>query len=67
MNQAKRFLDPEKAKRTVERLREANRQLEILDLKLEELNAIVEADLRRQRLERIERRKKQTVISESKE
>ena len=67
MNQPKKFLDPEKAKRTVERLREANRQLEILDLKLEELNAMVEADLRRQRLERIERRKKQTVASESKD
>ena len=67
MNQPKRFLDPEKAKRTVERLREANRQLEILDLKLEELNAMVEADLRQQRLERIERRKKQTVVSDSKD
>ena len=67
MNQPKKFLDPEKAKRTVERLREANRQLEILDLKLEELNAMVEADLRRQRLERIERRKKQIVASESKD
>ena len=67
MNQPKRFLDPEKAKRTVERLREANRQLEVLDLKLEELNAMVEADLRQQRLERLERRKKQVVVSESKE
>ncbi|MFB2923045.1 MULTISPECIES: hypothetical protein [Aerosakkonema] len=67
MNQPKKILDPEKAKRTVERLREANRQLEILDLKLEELNAMVEADLRRQRLERLERRKKLAVVSEIKE
>ena len=67
MNQPKKFLDPEKAKRTVERLRKTNHQLEILDLKLAQLNAMVEADLHRQRLERLERRQKLMIASETKE
>ena len=67
MNQPKKFLDPEKAKRSVERLREANRQLEILDLKLAQLNAMMEVELCQQRLERLERRKKLAIASETKE
>ena len=67
MNKPKKFLEPEKAKRIVERLRESNLQLEIVDLKLAQLNAMMEAELCRQRLERLERRNKQGIVSESKE
>lgn len=46
--------DPEKVKRTVERLRASNRQLELVTLALDELIARVDTDLRRQRQERLE-------------
>ncbi len=46
--------DPETRKREVERLRENNRQLDLVTLALDELIAMVEADLRRQRRERLE-------------
>jgi hypothetical protein len=46
--------DAETRKREVESLRESNRQLELVTLALDELIAMVEADLRRQRRERLE-------------
>lgn len=49
----KKIPDAETRRRNVERLRESNRQLELWGLQLEELTAIVEADLRRQRRERL--------------
>ncbi|MGL5941945.1 MAG: hypothetical protein ACRC2S_16545 [Waterburya sp.] len=41
--------------REVQSLRESNRQLELVTLALDELIAMVEADLRRQRRSRLER------------
>jgi len=46
--------DAETRKREVEGLRESNRRLELVTLALDELMAMVEADLRRQRRERLE-------------
>lgn len=46
--------DAETRKREVEQLRASNRQLELVTLALDELIAMVEADLRRQRRERLE-------------
>ncbi len=46
--------DAETRKREVEGLRASNRQLELVTLALDELIAMVEADLRRQRRERLE-------------
>ncbi len=54
MTQPKRIPDPEKVKRTVERLRESNRQLELVTLALDELIARVDTDLRCQRRTRIQ-------------
>ena len=67
MNQPKRLPDPDKLKRMHERFQKAIHQLDMVNLKLDELNAMVEADLGRQRLERLERRNKQASVSESKE
>ena len=53
MTQPKRIPDPEKVKRTVERLRESNRQLELVTLALDELIAMVDTDLRQQRRTRL--------------
>ena len=53
MTQPKRIPDPEKLKRTVERLRESNRQLELVTLALDELIARVDTDLCRQRRTRL--------------
>jgi hypothetical protein len=47
--------DAETRRKEVERLREGNRQLELFNLELDELIAMVEVDLRRQRRERLER------------
>jgi hypothetical protein len=47
--------DAETRKKEVERLHEGNRQLALFNLQLDELIAIVEVDLRRQRRERLER------------
>ncbi|MCL1472139.1 hypothetical protein [Argonema antarcticum] len=66
MNQPKRIPDPEKFKRTHERFQETIRQLDIWNLKLEQLNAMMEVELCQQRLERLERRKK-LIASETKE
>ncbi|MDY6807305.1 MAG: hypothetical protein SXA11_26310 [Cyanobacteriota bacterium] len=49
----KKIPDAETRKRNVDRLRESNRQLELWGLQLEELTAMVEADLCRQRRERL--------------
>ncbi|WP_250123787.1 hypothetical protein [Chroococcidiopsis sp. CCMEE 29] len=46
MTDLKKLPDPEKVKRTVERLRASNQQLEAVTLALDELIAIVEADIR---------------------
>ncbi|MBV9388169.1 MAG: hypothetical protein JOZ78_17245 [Chroococcidiopsidaceae cyanobacterium CP_BM_ER_R8_30] len=54
MTQPKRTPDPEKVKKTVEQLRESNRQLEIVTLMFDELIAKVDADLRRERLNRLQ-------------
>lgn len=53
MTQPKRIPDPEKVKRTVERLRESNRQLEFVTLALDELIAMVDTALRHQRRTRL--------------
>lgn len=67
MNQPKKLPDPEKIKRTHERFQETIRQLDILDLKLAQLNAMMEVELCQQRLERLERRKKLAIAKETKE
>ena len=46
MTQSKELPDPEKVRRTVERLRASNQQLEAVTLALDELIAMVEADIR---------------------
>ena len=46
MTQLKKLPDPEKAKHTVEQLRASNQQLEAVTLALDELIAMVEADIR---------------------
>jgi hypothetical protein len=48
--------DAETRRKEVERLRESNRQLELFNLELDELIAMVETDLRGQRRERLEKR-----------
>ena len=57
MTQELRIPNAETRKREVEQLREANHQLELVTLALDELIAMVEADLRRQRRYRLEKRK----------
>ena len=54
MTQPPTIPDPETRKREVEQLRESNRQLEQVTLALDELIAMVEADLRHQRRERLD-------------
>ena len=49
----KKIPDAETRRRSVQRLRESNRQLELWGLQIEELIAMVEADLRRQRRRRL--------------
>jgi hypothetical protein len=49
----KKIPDAETRRRSVQRLRESNRQLELWGLEIEELTAMVEADLRRQRRRRL--------------
>jgi hypothetical protein len=51
--------DAETRKQEVEGLRESNRQLVLVTLALDELMAMVEADLRRQRRERLENKHRQ--------
>lgn len=54
MTQPKKIPDMEKVKHTVERLRESNRQLELVTMALDELIARVDTDLRRQRRTRLQ-------------
>lgn len=54
MTETSKIPDPETRKREVQQLRESNRQLEQFTLALDELIAMVEIDLRRQRRERLE-------------
>lgn len=67
MNQPKKVPDPEKLKRTHERFQQTIYQLDMLNLRLEELNAMLESDLRRQKLERLERRRKLAIAKETQE
>ena len=53
MTDLQRFPSPEKVKLTVERLRESNRQLELVTLALDDLLARVDEDLRVQRRRRL--------------
>jgi hypothetical protein len=60
MTQPKIIPDPEKVKRTVERLRKSNRQLELVTLAFDEPIARVDTDLRcqhRTRLQKLESEK----------
>lgn len=63
MTQELRIPDAETRKREVKQLREANHQLELVTLALDELIAMVEADLRRQRRYRLEKRKSRLMQS----
>ncbi len=51
MTELKKVPNPDKVRQTVERLRQSNRQLEEFTLALDEVIAVVETDLRRQRQE----------------
>ncbi len=52
-----KIADSETRKRSLANLRESNRQLELVALAFDDLIAMVEVDLRRQRQERLQRRK----------
>lgn len=56
MSKPKKIPDPDKVKRTVEQLRDSNRQLELVTLALDELIARVDKDLRHQRRTRLQGR-----------
>lgn len=56
MNVEKKIPDPETRRRNVERLQESNRQLDLFGLALDELIAMAEAELSRQRRQRLERK-----------
>ena len=53
-----KIADSETRKRSLANLRESNRQLELVALAFDDLIAMVEADLRRQRQERLQRTKR---------
>ena len=57
MIDSSKIADSETRKRSLAKLRENNRQLEIVTLAFDELIAMVEADLRSQRRERLQRKK----------
>ena len=52
-----KIADSETRKRSLANLKESNRQLELVTLAFDDLIAMVEVDLRRQRQERLQRRK----------
>jgi len=56
MNVEQKIPDPETRRRNVERLQESNRQLDIFGLALDELIAMAEVELSRQRRQRLERK-----------
>jgi hypothetical protein len=58
MTKNRKIPDEETRKREIERLRECNRKLELYALQLDEYIAIVEAELRQQRRERLEKKAK---------
>jgi hypothetical protein len=58
MIESSRIADSETRKRSIAKLRESNRQLELVTLALDELIAMVETDLCRQRRERLQRTKR---------
>lgn len=57
MSEQPKIPDAETRKRSLERLRESNRQLDLVGLQIDELIAMAEAQLRRQRRERLEGKK----------
>ena len=64
MNKQKNLPDPEKVKKTVARIRESNQMLEALTLSLDELIAMVEADIRNSPIN-VHRREKAKRLAES--
>lgn len=56
MNKELKIADAETRKQSIQRLKESNRQLELFALALEDLIAMVEADIRHQRRERLQKR-----------
>ena len=58
MIDSNKIADSETRKRSVAKLRENNRQLELVAIAVDELIAMVEAELRTQRKERLQRKTK---------
>ncbi|MCU0534396.1 MAG: hypothetical protein MUD14_10940 [Hydrococcus sp. Prado102] len=56
MTEELKIADAETRKQTIQKLKESNRQLELFALALEDLIAMVEADTRHQRRERLQKR-----------
>lgn len=56
MTESLRIPDEQTRKNSVENLKKVGRQLDILGLEMDELLAAIEAELRRQRRERLERK-----------
>ncbi|XWK88227.1 MAG: hypothetical protein U7127_29265 [Phormidium sp.] len=54
MNEQCRIPDEQTRKRNVELLRESQRQLDLFGIKVDELISITEAEIRRQKLERLQ-------------
>ena len=63
MINSNRLVDSETRKQSIAKLRESNRQLELVALAFDDLIAMLEVDIRRQRRQRLE--KKQENGSES--
>ncbi|MCL1464760.1 hypothetical protein [Argonema galeatum] len=57
MSEQPKIPDAETRKRSLERLRESNRQLDLVGLQIDELIAMADAHLLRQRRERLEGKK----------
>jgi uncharacterized small protein (DUF1192 family) len=53
MNEQSRIPDEQTRKRNVQLLRESQRQLDLFGIKIDELISITEAEIRRQKLERL--------------
>ncbi|OCR00501.1 hypothetical protein BCD67_10940 [Oscillatoriales cyanobacterium USR001] len=64
MNKQKNLPDPEKVNKTVAMLRESNQRLDALTLSLDELIAMVEADIRNSPIN-VHRREKAKRLAES--
>ncbi len=64
MTQKPRIPDPETRVRSVARMREACRKLDLVTVQLDELIAMVEADLRRQRLARVQGKSQEQGIAD---